>query len=335
MPDERVIVVMGCTGTGKSSFIRNAVPPELSGSVRVGNSLQSETTKVQPIGWVNNDGVKIKLVDTPGFDDSRKGMTDTKVLKMIAGFLEKEYRRTTSRVTGLIYVHRISDTRVGGTPQNNLRIFQKLCGQNSLKNVAIITTMWDMVTADEGQRRERELRSEPNLFKPLLEEGAGMARYDGTRQSASGIIDYLLGKESTTVQIVHELVEEQKPLEETAAGAELRDIINEHLEKYKAELQEKVKCDVEEMKKEMEIERRKAEQEILWLRGQLNDLRKGLEREKPGANDSFPPGYDDVQPGDAGHGGGAPPEPGNPGPPCSPPQRRSVTQCIALLKQVK
>ncbi|KAI6123084.1 P-loop containing nucleoside triphosphate hydrolase protein [Pisolithus croceorrhizus] len=286
MPDERVIVIMGPTGTGKSSFVRNAVPPALCSNVRVGHSLQSETSEVQPIGWVNNDGVKIKLVDTPGFDDSRDGVTDTDVLKMIANFLENEYRGTVSRVTGLIYVHRISDTRVGGKSQNNLRMFHKLCGENSLKNVAIITTMWDKVTAEEGQQREQELRTEPNLFKPLLEKGAVMERYDGTRQSASNIIDYLLSREPTTVQIVRELVEEHKSLEETAAGAELRSIINALLEKHKkeiCEMQEKMKREVEEIRKEMMAEKIKAEMEVARLRKQLDDLKRGvIVREKPG-----------------------------------------------------
>ncbi|KAI6118080.1 P-loop containing nucleoside triphosphate hydrolase protein [Pisolithus sp. B1] len=340
MPDERVIVIMGPTGTGKSSFVRNAVPPASRGNVRVGHSLQSETSEVQPIGWVNNDGVKIKLVDTPGFDDSRDGVTDTDVLKMIANFLENEYRGAVSRVTGLIYVHRISDTRVGGKSQNNLRMFHKLCGENSLKNVAIITTMWDRVTAEEGQQREQELRTEPNLFKPLLEKGAIMERYDGTQRSASGIIDYLLSRESTTVQIVRELVEEHKSLEETAAGAELRGIINALLEKHKkeiCEMQEKMKREVEEIRKEMMAEKIKAEMEVARLRKQLDDLKRGVVvREEPGGmDDGSPPEYDAVQPEDARHGRRASPEPGNPSPPCPPPQRGSVAQCVTLLKQVK
>ncbi|KAI6030302.1 P-loop containing nucleoside triphosphate hydrolase protein [Pisolithus marmoratus] len=278
--------IMGPTGTGKSSFVRNAVPLALSGQVQVGHSLESETSEVQPIEWVNEDGVKIKLVDTPGFDDSRQGLNDTDVLKMIASFLEEEYRGTVSRVAGLIYVHRIADTRMGGQSKNNLRMFHKLCGDDSLKNVAIITTMWDKVTAEEGQQREQELRSGHNLFKPLLDKGAVMKRHDGTPQSASNIINYLLGKKSTTVQIVHELVEEQKPLEETAAGAELRGIINALLEKHRkeiCEMQEKMMREMEGMRKEMMKEKNKAEMEVARLRKQLDDLKRGvLVREKLG-----------------------------------------------------
>ncbi|KAI6147923.1 P-loop containing nucleoside triphosphate hydrolase protein [Pisolithus tinctorius] len=330
MSDERVIVIMGPTGTGKSSFVRNAVPPELSSNIHVGHSLESETSKIQPIQWVNNDGVKIKLVDTPGFDDSREGLTDTDVLKMIATFLEKEYRGTMSRVTGLIYVHRIVDTRMGGKSQNNLRMFHKLCGEDSLKNVSIITTMWDKVTPEEGQQREQELRSGHNLFKPLLDKGAVLERYDGTPQSASNIIDYLLRKESTTVQIVRELVEEQKPLEETAAGAELRGVINALLEKHKkeiCELQEKMMREMAEMRREMMVEKSKAEMEVARLRKQLDDLKRGVV--------DAPPEYDSVQPEDARNDRRPSPEPENGNSLCPPPQRGSIAQCATLLKQVK
>jgi len=36
------------------------------------------------------DGTTVKLVDTPGFDDSRDDLTDVQVLKMIAAFLTDE-----------------------------------------------------------------------------------------------------------------------------------------------------------------------------------------------------------------------------------------------------
>jgi hypothetical protein len=36
------------------------------------------------------DGVSVTLVDTPGFDDSREGVTDTDILGKIADFLQEE-----------------------------------------------------------------------------------------------------------------------------------------------------------------------------------------------------------------------------------------------------
>ena len=66
------------------------MPPDVAKSVKVGHGLESETNRVQPFPWVTEDGTRIKLVDTPGFDDSRKGVTDVQVLKMIATFLTEK-----------------------------------------------------------------------------------------------------------------------------------------------------------------------------------------------------------------------------------------------------
>lgn len=66
------------------------MPPDLHAKVKVGHGLKSETSEVQPVCWVTEDGTRVKLVDTPGFDDSRDGVTDADVLKVIATFLTKE-----------------------------------------------------------------------------------------------------------------------------------------------------------------------------------------------------------------------------------------------------
>ena len=60
-------------------------------SVGVGDSLESETVDVRVIHFRDPASHrKVSLVDTPGFDDSRQGITDTAVLKMIGAFLVKE-----------------------------------------------------------------------------------------------------------------------------------------------------------------------------------------------------------------------------------------------------
>ena len=99
-----------------------------------------------------------------------------------------------SHLAGLIYVHRIDDARVGGTSQRNLRMFRKLCGTDSLKNVVIVTTMWDKVTPEEGLQREQELMASDYLFKRLLNGGAIMMRHYRTPESANKVISHLLGE---------------------------------------------------------------------------------------------------------------------------------------------
>ena len=160
---------------------------------------------------------------------------------MFARWLELKfalrYQEGTSQVLGFVYMHRISDTRIGGTSKRNLGMFQKLCGRDSFKNVVIVTTMWDKVTSEEGQQREKELRLSDNLFKPLMDGGATMKRYDGTRESARNVIQDFLCKKATTAKIVHELVVEKKNLLDTQAGMELQTELRKVLQKHQEDLQ--------------------------------------------------------------------------------------------------
>ncbi|KAL4077618.1 hypothetical protein J3A83DRAFT_4368952 [Scleroderma citrinum] len=276
---KKTIVVMGPTGVGKSSFIRNAVSEGTSTDIQVGHHLHSETSQVQSIHLLTQNGLGINLVDTPGFDDSREGVTDADILSMIAMFLTTQFREGTSQITGFIYLHRISDTRVGGTSKRNIRIFQKLCGQDSLKNVVIVTTMWDKVTPEEGLQREQELMLSDNLFKPLLDGGAVMTRHDGTQQSAHDVIKHLFKLESTVPQIVRELVIGRRNLLDTEAGMELQKEVRDVLQRHQQDLQrleDEIREAIQQRDKRTEIEvvldRRKVEGDIAKLHGELKKL---------------------------------------------------------------
>lgn len=107
-----------------------------------------------------------------------------------------------------------------------------------MKNVVIVTTMWDKVTPEEGLRREIELATSEDLFKPLVTGGAKIAQYDGSTKSALPVLDYLLRKKKTTPQIVHELVEEKKVLVDTKAGEELQADIRRLLKKHMEEIED-------------------------------------------------------------------------------------------------
>ncbi|TFY75959.1 hypothetical protein EWM64_g8053 [Hericium alpestre] len=179
------IAVMGATGSGKTSFI-NLV----SGSrLGVGDGLESCTICVETSLPFNLDGRSVALIDTPGFDDTNS--SDTDILKTIASFLSSKYEEGT-KLAGVIYMHRIMDVKAGGISRRNFSLFRALCGDASLKNVAIVTNFWDQVERDVGERREAELRSKDIFFKPVLDKGASMLRHEGTLQSAHAIMRHFV-----------------------------------------------------------------------------------------------------------------------------------------------
>ena len=71
-------------------------------------------------------------------------------------------------------MHRISDFRVGGIARRNFSMFRNLCGDENLKNVVIVTNMWGEVDLPRGEAREQELRTDPQLFQPVMVQGAQM-----------------------------------------------------------------------------------------------------------------------------------------------------------------
>ncbi|KAG2347712.1 hypothetical protein BDR05DRAFT_836555, partial [Suillus weaverae] len=221
--------VMGATGSGKTTFINIASGSDL----RVGMGLESCTNEVQTSQSFMLDGKRVVLVDTPGFDDTTK--SDTDVLKMIAAYLQTIYEHG-ARLAGVIYMHRISDFRMGGTSKRNFKIFRELCGESSLKNVIIVTNMWSEVKREIGEAREAELASKDKFFKPVLEKGARMLRHDGALESAHTILRYLINSQAATLRIQQEIVNEHKPIEKTAAGAELRRALDEQADHHKEEI---------------------------------------------------------------------------------------------------
>lgn len=79
---------------------------------------------------------------------------------------------------------------MAGTPLKNLTMFQKICGEKSLKKVVLVTTMWDLLETEAlGIKRERQLRDE--YWKKMIELGSQFRRFTGTEDSAFGTMDTL------------------------------------------------------------------------------------------------------------------------------------------------
>ena len=138
------------------------------------------------------------------------------------------------KLSGIIYMHRISDNRMGGLSQKNFKMFKEMCGIEAAKNVVIVTSMWDEVHADRGEAREKELKS--LFFKPILDQGAQLLRNDNTQQSALRIIAHFIENQPLPLRIQQELVDEHKQLDKTGAGAQLLMELDKQQELYRNEI---------------------------------------------------------------------------------------------------
>ncbi|KAI6158373.1 P-loop containing nucleoside triphosphate hydrolase protein, partial [Pisolithus thermaeus] len=224
-----VVSVMGPTGAGKSTFIDRAVERPDMGA---GHDLTSCTREVRAVRYPHTDGVRnIVLVDTPGFDDTF--MTDVQILKRIAHWLNSTYKKNV-KLSGLLYLHRISDNRVGGTPLRNYNMFKELCGKDNFKNVILVTTMWDEVTEEVGSAREEELRAD--FWRAMIALGSTTHRFERTTESAWKIINSLSVQPLASrrpLQIQSEMVDENLPLHRTAAGRTVLNSLNDLMSSFK------------------------------------------------------------------------------------------------------
>ena len=112
-----------------------------------------------------------------------------------------------------------------------MAMFKKLCGDDPLKNVVVITTFWDETESLEGGiRTETELKTKDKFFKGLVEGGSKFVRHGlypqneqprnpEFQQPLSIVID-LLSLDPVFVEMQKELAQ-GKAVEETSAAAEL------------------------------------------------------------------------------------------------------------------
>ncbi|KAF7424183.1 hypothetical protein PC9H_009486 [Pleurotus ostreatus] len=274
--------IMGATGSGKTTFVNKAS----GGNLTVGAGLRSCTSDVQLCKPFEVDGRRVILVDTPGFDDTTK--SDTDILSTIASFLTASYEQG-RKLAGIIYMHRISDVRMGGISSRNFRMLRHLCGDTTLKNLVIVTNRWEEVSPSLGEAREAELASQDIFFKPALDKGAKLLRHTNDVDSAMNILRYTIRNAPLPLKIQEEMVDEGKSLDDTAAGAEVHAEIKRLMKKHekdlralKAEMDEAVRRKDEETRQELGAEMAKLRNETnrVKLDAQAMTFKYDLERKK-------------------------------------------------------
>jgi hypothetical protein len=113
-------------------------------------------------------GRRYKLVDTLGFDDSR--VSNATVTTIIVDWFESSYREGAC-LNGMVYVHNISKPWMQGSALQNIRMFRKLYGNDSLGNIVLATSFWVQVAARTGLQRERELIESSDFWARIGGEG--------------------------------------------------------------------------------------------------------------------------------------------------------------------
>ncbi|KAH7303682.1 hypothetical protein B0I35DRAFT_330121, partial [Stachybotrys elegans] len=210
--------VMGITGAGKSTFISKLTPyPE----VVLTPGVHADTQEVRAYPFQHGDK-KVWLVDTPGFDDTKRA--DIDVLEDLAGWLMAATKNNL-KLVGIVHLHRITDVRLGGVAYKDLTMFQRLCGKDSFPSVVLGTTMWPANPTANDYNREKELRT--TFYQEMINDGGVMMRIMNTKGSALeavlGFIDQPGLPEPMVLAIQKELGKPGATLIDTGAGRQLEE----------------------------------------------------------------------------------------------------------------
>ncbi|KIM57533.1 hypothetical protein SCLCIDRAFT_1219370 [Scleroderma citrinum Foug A] len=207
-PSDVVILVSGTTGSGISNFISKLTG--IAEDPRT-HDLTSYTTDVRVYACVR-DRQRFVFVDTPGFNATK--LSQRAVLRKAAKWLKSTYQNAI-KLTGVIYMCRITDTYSSRAEQQSFRIFYGMCGRKAAGQVRLVTTMWDQVDDDTSAwQRQNRLEIE---WESLLSAGALCRQFYNTSESAWEIV-YGLGYQRKVLLLQRELVDERRKLKKTTAG---------------------------------------------------------------------------------------------------------------------
>jgi hypothetical protein len=75
----------------------------------------------------------------------------------------------------------------------NLRMFEKLCGANSIHSVILVTTNWEYFLGDDQRAllHEQELRAHDEYWGLMIQRGSSMIRHGANYDSAMRVLGTL------------------------------------------------------------------------------------------------------------------------------------------------
>ena len=177
---------------------------------------------------------------------------------MLVDWLVSTYK-SGQKLSGILYLHRISDTRMRGSSVRNLAMFQQLVGDDFYKNVTLATTCWSLVPFHVGLERENELKTNSNFWKMMISKGAQLERIPDGMAAAQALVYKVASHDAAALQTQRDVVDR---------GISFSDLAVARTVKY----------ELEKLKREQAAERMQLalglERQYRELEEQVSELRK-------------------------------------------------------------
>jgi hypothetical protein len=170
-------------------------------------------------------GRKVHLIDTPGFNDSKR--EETEILEEICYWLSTAYGSSGAQdsqrflLSGIIYLHPLTEKRWTGSSQRSIDFLKALCGPENYGCLRLTTTFWDQTAPNEGIQHERQLINASERWCDIVRVGGrqAVARHDAGFRSAIRIVDSIIQQDvKYALRIQKQMAQPGTTLLETDVG---------------------------------------------------------------------------------------------------------------------
>lgn len=122
------------------------------------------------------------MIDTPGFNDTKR--SNEEILDHISEYLSAQ-SKAGELLSGIIYLHPITEPRLRGTDVLQVNVFNEICGAGTYPNIVFATTFQENQDLSTANTREEELFSNIPLVDDIRAVGGRTARIIHNDQRSS------------------------------------------------------------------------------------------------------------------------------------------------------
>ncbi|PPQ70191.1 hypothetical protein CVT24_003907 [Panaeolus cyanescens] len=200
-PKSIIVLIMGPTGAGKSSFIESIAghtfgisKDQLEGYTQTVTSYKLVNAVYEHKHRSHQGAMPIYLIDTPGFCDNK--MSEMEIIEKVRmwmgkyGYVKRLFFAPNAFIHHIIYLQPITDTRLSGHKKRLIEMFKLLIGGPEAGwHVTIATTMWDTIaTWNEKGRARAESNFKQLSTEDYVTQGTLLTRFTNTRSSSITIL---------------------------------------------------------------------------------------------------------------------------------------------------
>ncbi|KAF5351067.1 hypothetical protein D9756_008439 [Leucocoprinus leucothites] len=236
--EDLVIAVMGPPGVGKTT----------AGANQLALKLQSDGSNnhISALRIIFPDNINVVLAELPSFHNTHR--SDLETLVIIADWF-KAISGKKVVLSGIVYLHNITDARLTDLVKKNFEMMRKLCGGSFIHKVTLATTVWpdaeeqrlkgdvSSTTIIQAPFEFRELATRERdliggYWYPMVQGGSKCFRFGRTKETAWEILNHLFciqpeSPRTYRVRLQEELVEQKKEIQRTDAGRFLHGYMQE------------------------------------------------------------------------------------------------------------